>query len=526
MTELVEILATSDFLRESPIWWHRWVTLATLVLMFLGMARNWVPPDVAFVGGVVIVVATGIVTPEQAFHGLSNHAVITVGAMFIVAAGMRETGALHLLVTRLLGSQTSIRSAVARITCPASAMSAFMNNTPIVAMLIPEVLAWCRKRSLSPSKVLIPLSFATILGGMCTLIGTSTLLVTDGIMQANGLEPLTLFEPAWIGLPIAFVGLGFILTVGIRLLPDRKELMAQLGDTQREYIIEMTVQPGCSLIGDSVQNAGLRQLPGLFLIEINRVQELISPVGPTEILAEGDRLVFTGIVETIVDLQRIPGLVPAAEKHYDLDPAARRQRRMCEAVVSASFPGLGKTIRRSDFRTRYDAVVVAVHRNGERLRKKIGDIILRPGDTLLIQAGEHFERTFRGSTDFYLVSEVRDSMPIRHDRAWMAIVVLYWLLVGMLVGTDYVYGGSGAYCRGFNAIVPLRTPGIGSGIRGLAGTGCNRRSPGIRRGCCQFRSGSGCGLGDSGIIPPCRRSFRRSCRLVFIDDHYVRTGND
>ena len=328
-----------------------------------------------------------------------------------------------------------MRAALARMVIPASALSAFMNNTPIVAMLLPEVVTWCRKRRVSPSKILIPLSFATMLGGMCTLIGTSTILVVDGIMRDSGLSPMSLFEPALVGVPVAVVGLGFILLLGVRLLPDRKEFMAALGEAKREYIIEMAVKPNCPLLGQSVQQAGLRQLPGLFLIEINRSGDLISPVGPEEVLREEDRLVFTGIVETIVDLQRIPGLVPAAEKHYDLDSQARRVRRMCEAVVSASFPGLGKTIRTSDFRTRYDAVIVAVHRNGERLRKKIGDIVLRPGDTLLIQAGPHFERTFRGSTDFYLVSEVRDSGPVRHDRAWLAIGGI-GLLIMLLVGTE------------------------------------------------------------------------------------------
>ena len=429
------LAAAGDGGALDPLWWHKWVTLGMLGIMLFTMVRNVVPPDAAFMGGLVVVVATGIITPGEAFHGLSNHGVITVGAMFIVAAGMRETGALHMLVSRLLGSETSLRAALARITGPASALSAFVNNTPIVAMLLPEMVTWCRKRGISPSKTLIPLSYATMLGGMCTLIGTSTILVTDGIMRDHGLAPLSLFEPGWVGLPITIVGVAFIILVGLRWLPDRKELMAQLGEARHEYIVEMTVEPNCPLVGKTIQDAGLRQLPGLFLIEIDRVGEVVSPVAPSEILQENDRLVFTGVVQTIVDLQRIPGLVPAAEKHYDLAPAAQRQRRMCEAVVSSSFPELGKTIRNSDFRTRYDAVVVAVHRNGERLRKKIGDIILRPGDTLLIQAGEHFERTFRGSTDFYLVSEVQDSAPVRHERAWVAIGVML-LVIALLIGSQ------------------------------------------------------------------------------------------
>jgi len=447
--------------------WHMWLTLGMLLLMLFGLVRNIVPPDVAFMGGLVVVAAAGVISPGQAFAGLSNQGLVTVGALFIVAAGLRETGALHLMVSRLLGNDTSERSALARIMVPSAAMSAFMNNTPIVAMLLPEVLSWCRKRRIAASKMLIPLSYATMLGGVCTLIGTSTNLVVSGMMIDAELEALSLFELGGVGLPIAAVGIAFVLVIGVRLLPGRKELIDQLGETQREYILEMVVESNCPLIGKSVQEAGLRRLPGLFLIEIDRRGQVISPVAPTEVLQVADRLVFTGIVRTIVDLQRIPGLMPADEKQYTLDPAARRRRRMCEAVVSSSFPELGKTIRNSDFRTRYDAVVVAVHRNGERLAKKIGDIHLRPGDTLLLQVGEHFNRTFRDSTDFYLVSDVEDSQPVRHERAGMALGVL-GLLVLLLATTNYTgltTAVSALLCAGL--MVLLRCVPLGAARRSV-----------------------------------------------------------
>ena len=412
--------------------WEAILTLSVLVLMLVALVRSWLPPDAAFTGGLVTVVAVGVITPEQAFHGLSNHGLVTVGAMFVVAAGLRETGALHVLVTRLLGVGTGVRAALGRMMVSSAGVSAFLNNTPIVAMLMPEVLSWCRKRQIPASKLLIPLSYATILGGMCTLIGTSTNLVIDGMVRETGyLKPLTLFELSWVGVPAAIAGVVFMLTVGVRLLPQRTELLDQFGATQREYIVEMFVEPTCPLIGKSVQDAGLRHLPGLFLIEIDRKGDVITPVTPSDKLQEGDRLVFTGLVSTIVDLQRIPGLVPGVESHYDVSDSSKNSRRLCEAVVSSSFPELGRTIRHSNFRTRYDAVVVAVHRHGERLEQKVGDVILRPGDTLLLQAGRNFERTFRGSSDFYLVSEVSDSGLVRHERAWMAMGILL-LLVGLL----------------------------------------------------------------------------------------------
>ncbi len=435
MPALTDLFAASQMtVAANPQWWHLWATLALLALILFALVRNILPPDVAFLGGLVVVVALRIITPEQAFHGLSNHGLVTVGAMFVVAAGLRETGALHMFVSRVLGNETTLRTALARLVFPAAGMSAFVNNTPIVAMLIPEVLSWSRKRNISASKLLMPLSYATILGGVCTLIGTSTNLVIDGMMRDSGLAPMSLFELGQVGVPVALVGLGFVLLIAYHFLPDRKELIAQLGESQREYIVELMVQLDCPLIGRSVQDAGLRRLPGLFLIEIDRGGAVISPVAPTEVLEVQDRLIFTGLVSTIMELQRIPGLAPASDTHYELSPSARRTRRMCEAVVSNSFPSLGKNIRESDFRTRFDAVVVAVHRNGERLRKKIGDIVLRPGDTLLLQTGPHFERTFRGSSDFYLVSEVQGSAPTRHDRAWIALGILA-LLVVLLTST-------------------------------------------------------------------------------------------
>ncbi len=406
------------------------MTLSVLALMLLALVKSWLPPDAAFTGGLVTVVAAGVITPEQAFHGMSNHGLVTVGAMFVVAAGLRETGALHVLVTRLLGVGTGVRAALGRMMVSSAGVSAFLNNTPIVAMLLPEVLSWCRKRQIPASKFLIPLSYATILGGMCTLIGTSTNLVIDGMVRETGyLQPLTLFELSWVGVPAAIAGVVFMLTIGVRLLPQRTELLDQFGAAQREYIVEMLVEPSCPLIGKSVQDAGLRHLPGLFLIEIDRKGDVITPVAPTNTLQEGDRLVFTGLVSTIVDLQRIPGLVPGVESHYEVSGSGRGSRRLCEAVVSTSFPELGRTVRHSNFRTRYDAVVVAVHRHGERIEQKIGDVILHPGDTLLLQAGGNFERTFRGSSDFYLVSEVRDSGLVRHERAWLAMGILALLIV-------------------------------------------------------------------------------------------------
>lgn len=413
--------------------WQAWATLLTTGGVLVALMRD-LPPDSVFLAAVVLLALLGIVTPEQAFAGFANGGVLTVAALFVVAASLTETGVMGFVGERLLGRARTERGALLRLAGFLMVVSAFLNNTPIVALTVPVVLAWCRKNSVSPSRLLIPVSFLTVLGGTCTLIGTSTNLVVQGLMQKSGLRPMGLFEIGYAGLPCALLGVTYLLTIGRKLLPDRKELLEQLGESRREYLAEMLVQPGSRLVGQSVEIAGLRQLPGLFLIEIDRDGQIIAPVGPEEGIEANDRLVFTGVVSTMVDLERIPGLVPAVDAHYEFDPRERRGRRLCEAVISPTSPLVGVTVKRADFRALYDAAVVAVHRNGHRVTNKVGEIELEVGDTLLLQVGPRFTRLHRNNPDFYLVSDVADSRPLREDRAWIAIAVLIALVAAMSSG--------------------------------------------------------------------------------------------
>lgn len=409
-----------------------WITLGVLALLLYGLVRDK-PADVLFLGAIVLLAALGVITPKEAFAGFANEGMLTVAALFVVAAALRETGVMDFVADRLLGRIRTERGALVALAALLIPLSAVLNNTPIVAIMTPVVITWCRQRQVSPSRLLIPVSFLTILGGCCTLIGTSTNLVMQGLMQQNGVAPMSLLELSWVGVPCAIAGTIYLMTAGRRLLPDRKELIEQLGESRREYLLEMMVQPGSRLVGKGVADAGLRHLPGLFLIEVDRDGQIIAPVEPDEVLQANDRLVFTGVVSTIVDLEKIPGLVPAADATYQLDPAKRRGRRLCEAVVSPTSPLVGRTVREADFRTLYDAAVVAVHRNGARVTNKVGDIELRPGDTLLLQAGHDFARSYRNNPDFYLVSDVPGSRPLRPDKAWIAVILFAALVVGMIV---------------------------------------------------------------------------------------------
>lgn len=408
-----------------------WITLITVGVLLLAMIKNIAPPDVLFVGASVFFALLGIIDEREAIAGFANPGVLTVGALFVVAAGLRETGFLDFVGHRVLGKARTEKGAMARLTGVVVPLSAFLNNTPIVAMFVPVVIDWCRRNQIAPSKLLIPLSYLTILGGTCTLIGTSTNLVVNDLMLKAGLRGMSLFELSWIGLPYAIVGVLYLMFFSGRLLPDRKELFEQLGESRREYLTEMQVRPNCRLAGQTVEEAGLRRLAGVFLIEIERQGKLITPVGPEETIEVADKLVFTGVVGSIVELERIAGLDPVDVGGDPMTARQRRRSRMCEAVISERSPLVGKTVREADFRALYGAVVVAVHRSGSRVERKIGDITLQPGDTLLLQTGPHFQRAHRNDPAFYLVSDMQDWRPLRTERAWIAAALLLGLVILM-----------------------------------------------------------------------------------------------
>jgi di/tricarboxylate transporter len=414
--------------------WEAWFTLGVVALGVVALVRELFTPDLIFLGLLSVLLVAGILSPEEALVGFSNPGMISVGALFVVAGALQNTGALGFVATRIFGRiENTPRRALLKMMLPIAAISAFLNNTPIVAMFMPVVIDWTRRNRVSPSRYLIPLSYATILGGVCTLIGTSTNLVANGLMIGYGMPSMSFFELGRVGVPSALVGLAFITLFSRRLLPNYKDLITSFEESRREYLVEMEVAPDCPLIGKQIEEGGLRHLPGLFLIRIERADEIIAPVGPEERLKVGDLLVFTGSISTIVDLQKIRGLIPAGDHREGLK-GFFEGNSLCEAVVSEDSPLVGSTIRDANFRTRYGAAVVAVHRRGRRLSGKIGDIIVHPGDTLLLEVSPGFARAYRNAPDFYLVSEVPDSAPPRFRKAGPALLILMMLVTTVTMG--------------------------------------------------------------------------------------------
>ena len=438
-----------------------WFAIAVTATVFLVMVlRRGVPTDLLFLGGVVALTTLGVLSPKEALAGFANPAVLTIGALFVVSAGLRATGVLDRVGNRLLGSAQTVGQAFRRLMASVLTISAFLMNTAVVAMFVPIVLDWCRRRGVSPSRLLIPVSYFAIMGSTCTLIGTSTNIIVNGLLKEEysaeqqridrgqahyedldgfhaQLHGMSLYEIGYVGLPCALVGCLYLWFVGRRLLPDRTDMIEQLDEQRREYLVEMLIQPECHLVNKTVEQAGLRHLRGLFLLEINREGEVLTPVTPNDTLRAGDRLIFTGVVTTIVDLEKIPGLVPAADTTYEFSVEGERVRQLSEAVLSPSSPLIGTTVRRANFRRRYNAGVVAVHRNGKRMKRKIGDIVLEAGDTLLLQTRSGFTDRYRHSRDFYLVADVAGSEARQTHRAWLAVTLLV-VLVGWLMTTSWL----------------------------------------------------------------------------------------
>jgi len=403
-----------------------------LVSSLLLLASNRLPADSVLLGALCLLLLSNILTPAEALAGLSNPGIATIAILYVVVSGVRETGAIAWVSRLILGRPQNQTLAQLRLLIPAATISIFINNTPVVAMFTSAIQDWCKRSQFKPSHFLLPLSYASILGGTCSLIGTSTNLVVDSLIRQSGLPGFSLFELAAVGIPITLAGCLYLIIARPYLLADRQGSAEKFNDI-REYLVEMQVNPACELIGQTIQDAGLRHLPGLFLIEIIRNGEVFPVVSPQTIIQTNDRLVFAGAVESVIELRRIRGLALASDQAFKLE-GKEHERRLFEAVISAESPVIRQNIRKARFRHRYNAVILSIARNGQRIKGKIGDIQLQAGDTLLLEAEKGFLFKFRNSRDFLLVSKLQNSTAVRHNKAPLALIIMLIMIILMATG--------------------------------------------------------------------------------------------
>ncbi len=408
-------------------------TLGVILLMTFALVREWYKPSFVLFAAMIFLHLGGVVSVAEISSGFSNEGMLTVAVLFVVAYALQSSTSLVSGMEKLLGEKED-RGIYFRLMLPVILLSAFINNTPIVASLIPVIKRWCRKHNLPASRLLIPLSYAAILGGTCTLIGTSTNLVVHGLLLAEGRDGFSFFELSKAGVPIAIVVVLYFALLGHRLLPDRKDTMVELGESTREFVVEVKVEEAYAHAGKTIEEARLRHLKGLFLFQINRGGETISPVSSGEKVLVGDRLFFTGLPDTIYELLRMPGLKSIKDPDFDLQNLDSDKTSIHEAVVGNYSPLVGKNVRESKFRTKYNAAILAIHRNGHRVNKKVGDIVLQANDTLLILAEKDFYEKWYHSTDFSLISAGTSEYAKPRWKGHLALLLLLLMVVAVTSG--------------------------------------------------------------------------------------------
>ncbi|MFT7558211.1 MAG: di/tricarboxylate transporter [Flavobacteriales bacterium] len=409
-----------------------YITLAVLAFVVIALLLNKVSSDLILMAALSVLILTGVLEPAQALLGFANPGVISIGCLYVIAAGLIETGAVSWLASLLLGNPKSVSRAQLRLFMPTSLLSAFTNNTAVVAMFIPAVQEWGERLNISPSKLLIPLSYAAILGGTCTLIGTSTNLIVDGLLQQTFDIEMGLFEVAIVGVPITLAGMLYLYFFAEFLLPNRGGVAKQVSEL-REYCVEFCVLANGNLDGKSIASAGLRNLNAGYLMEITRGDDVLVAIDPSWVLQAGDTLVFIGAPELASELRKIRGIRPS---DHDVSKLKIENSNRCivEVVLGPEFPAIGKTIKESRFRTRFNAVILSLSREGKRQPGKLGDLIFKVGDTLLLESGQEFVEQYRFRKDFLLVSPLNNSSLPNHEKAPYALGILALMIVSTSLG--------------------------------------------------------------------------------------------
>ena len=358
-----------------------WITIVTVLSMFSVLLFTKLRADIVFLGAIAVLYVTGVLDAKEATSGFSAMSVIVVGVLFIVVAGLTYTGVLQWIVKHLLGQPESYSKAVVRLMLPVAALSSFLSNTTVVTLFVGIVKIWSKKLDIAPSKLLIPLSYASGMGGVCTLIGTPPNLIISGLYADTTGQQMNILATAVPGIFCLFVGILSVIAMR-RLLPDRKVPESAFESTS-EYTVEMQVPSDNPYIGQTLGEAGLFTVKGGSLLEVYHFDEVPSPVTEEEYIIGGDHLVYAGEIDEILELQHTHGLVSADHHVFSLSEIDRN-RHLRTAYVTFGSPLIGTTIGESRFERNYNMTLVAVARRGERISEPPRQVVLQVGDTLLL----------------------------------------------------------------------------------------------------------------------------------------------
>ena len=412
------------------------IIIVLIIAMFSAMIIEIAHPATVALITLLIFFILGYISPEEILSTVSNEGVVTLALLFIITSVVERTGMIDRLLIRILDRSRTSKGAMFKLLTSLIGVSAFFNNTPIVVMMVSSIQNWCKKHGLHASKFLLPISYATIFGGMFTIIGTSTNLIVHGWLLDKGLEGFSFFQL----LPYTFLGAIFgviyLLTIGHKLLPENDTAIDSRYDEDRRFLYEAVVHEGCQLIGKTVTSPEFKKLEGLYLIKIVRNERTISPIRLEDQIREDDLLVFTGTLNSLAHLEAMENLSIRTGEDVTVNTLQTGETRLVEGVISHYSALINYKIKNSNFRNKYDASIVAVHRMNERIEDNIGEIRLKPGDVLLILAGKDFEKNAHRTDDFYLLSDLprEKSMSSRQSLisitsfiAMIVVVALGWL---------------------------------------------------------------------------------------------------
>ncbi|WP_167619590.1 SLC13 family permease [Maribellus sediminis] len=420
-----------------------YIVLAVVLLTIAALAKELMRPGLIFFSASILLLALGIISDKEMLAGFSNKGMLTVGILFLVSEGVRQSGVLNRLAQGYLPrKRRKMVSMIPQIMLPVSLLSAFLNNTPVVIIFAPIIKKWSETLNLSYKKFLIPLSYATILGGMCTLIGTSTNLVVHGLILENGHEGFGMFELAKVGGFIAFFGTLYMTIFGNMLLPGKKILLNSKSSAEyKDYYYDVIIPENSNLVGLEIKNGRMKELKGMFIQCINRNGDTIETRKGNFLILPEDKLLVAGKSDRLNyilsnDNLKLSGIDLIKGTPID-------QLKQYEAVIAPRFPAVGKTIHEFNFYEHYQAVVIAIHRNGERITHNMDKLKLKAGDNLVLLTTEKFIKNWGESKIFYLTSYIRDYRTTgTFGKKWLAFIILLLMIVGSTVG-KFIYSPSG-----------------------------------------------------------------------------------